>query len=58
MSKHTNLLSQILANTYALAVKTHAAHWNVTGAQFFSLHAAFGASMATAGVGSLGSAEG
>ena len=42
MSKHTNLLSQILANTYALAVKTHAAHWNVTGAQFFSLHAAFG----------------
>jgi starvation-inducible DNA-binding protein len=42
MSKHIASLNQILANTYALAVKTHAAHWNVTGAQFFSLHAAFG----------------
>ena len=42
MSKYINSLSQILANTYALAVKTHAAHWNVTGPQFFSLHAAFG----------------
>jgi starvation-inducible DNA-binding protein len=42
MSKHTNTLGQILANTYALAVKTHAAHWNVTGAHFFTLHAAFG----------------
>jgi len=36
-------LSTILADTYALAVKTHAAHWNVTGAPFFALHAAFGA---------------
>ena len=36
------LLRQILADTYALAVKTHAAHWNVTGPQFFSLHPAFG----------------
>jgi starvation-inducible DNA-binding protein len=35
-------LAAVLADTYALAVKTHAAHWNVTGAQFFSLHAAFG----------------
>lgn len=38
----TEHLRQILADTYVLAVKTHAAHWNVTGAQFFSLHAAFG----------------
>jgi starvation-inducible DNA-binding protein len=46
MSKATTalntVLGQILAETYALAVKTHAAHWNVTGPQFFSLHAAFG----------------
>jgi starvation-inducible DNA-binding protein len=34
-------LNQVLATTYGLAVKTHAAHWNVTGPQFFSLHAAF-----------------
>ncbi len=32
----------MLADTYALAVKTHGAHWNCTGAQFFALHAAFG----------------
>lgn len=35
-------LNAILADTYALAVKTHGAHWNVTGDLFFSLHAAFG----------------
>lgn len=35
-------LEQILADTYALAVKSHAAHWNLTGVQFFTLHAAFG----------------
>lgn len=35
-------LGQILSDTYALAVKSHAAHWNLTGAQFFSLHDAFG----------------
>lgn len=35
-------LSGVLANTYALAVKTHGAHWNVTGSGFFQLHAAFG----------------
>ncbi|HYE05206.1 MAG TPA: DNA starvation/stationary phase protection protein [Planctomycetota bacterium] len=34
-------LSRILADTYALAVKTHGAHWNVTGPAFFSLHEAF-----------------
>lgn len=46
MSKATTalntILGQILAETYALAVKTHAAHWNITGPQFFSLHEAFG----------------
>lgn len=36
-------LSGVLADTYALAVKTHGAHWNVTGSDFFQLHAAFGA---------------
>lgn len=35
-------LGQVLADTYALAVKTHAAHWNLTGPQFFQLHGAFG----------------
>ncbi len=34
-------LTAVLANTYALAVKTHAAHWNVTGTGFFQLHDAF-----------------
>jgi starvation-inducible DNA-binding protein len=35
-------LTVILADTYALAVKTHGAHWNVTGPGFFALHRAFG----------------
>jgi len=34
-------LTQVLADTYALAVKTHGAHWNVRGAGFFRLHSAF-----------------
>ena len=42
MSKVSDPLSTVLADTYALAVKTHGAHWNCTGAQFFALHAAFG----------------
>lgn len=46
MSKNTNSLithlGLILADTYALAVKSYAAHWNLTGAQFFTLHEAFG----------------
>jgi len=46
MSKNTDALTthlgQILADMYALAVKSHAAHWNLTGAQFFTLHEAFG----------------
>ena len=35
-------LQNVLHDTYALAAKTHAAHWNITGLQFFSLHEAFG----------------
>jgi starvation-inducible DNA-binding protein len=43
MSKKTIAsLTAVLADTYALAVKTHAAHWNVTGSGFFQLHEAFG----------------
>jgi starvation-inducible DNA-binding protein len=34
-------LTTVLADTFALAVKTHGAHWNVRGAGFFRLHAAF-----------------
>ncbi len=34
-------LNNILADTYVLAVKTHAAHWNVTGPSFNGLHLAF-----------------
>ncbi len=46
MSKVTDALTTVLVDTYALAVKTHGAHWNCTGAQFFALHAAFGAQYA------------
>ena len=41
-NKIADLISPILADTYALAVKTHAAHWNVVGTGFFELHTAFG----------------
>jgi starvation-inducible DNA-binding protein len=34
-------LVKVLSNSYTLAVKTHGAHWNVTGAGFYHLHAAF-----------------
>lgn len=34
-------LIAVLADTYALAVKTHGAHWNVKGPGFFRLHSAF-----------------
>ncbi len=34
-------LTAVLADTYALGVKTHGAHWNVRGAGFFRLHTAF-----------------
>lgn len=34
-------LAKLLADTYSLYLKTHNFHWNVTGAQFNSLHAMF-----------------
>jgi starvation-inducible DNA-binding protein len=34
-------LTKLLGDTYALAVKSHGAHWNVRGPGFFRLHAAF-----------------
>jgi len=34
-------LTKIMADTYVLVVKTHGAHWNVQGPNFFGLHAAF-----------------
>jgi len=34
-------LSQVLANTFILYVKTHGFHWNVTGRMFHSLHLMF-----------------
>lgn len=34
-------LKRLLAETYALYIKTHGYHWNVTGARFQALHADF-----------------
>jgi starvation-inducible DNA-binding protein len=34
-------LNGVLADTYVLYQKTHAYHWNVTGAQFHTLHTMF-----------------
>jgi starvation-inducible DNA-binding protein len=34
-------LSRLLADTYALYLRTHAYHWNVSGAMFFTLHSLF-----------------
>lgn len=34
-------LNETLADTYALYMKTHAYHWNVTGPQFHTLHVMF-----------------
>jgi starvation-inducible DNA-binding protein len=34
-------LSQVLADTFILYLKTHSFHWNVTGPNFSSLHAFF-----------------
>lgn len=34
-------LNTTLADTYALYMKTHAYHWNVTGPQFHTLHVMF-----------------
>ena len=35
------VLKTLLGETYALYVKTHGYHWNVTGPRFSSLHAMF-----------------
>jgi starvation-inducible DNA-binding protein len=44
-SNHSNDLPKslgvVLADTYALAVKTHGCHWNVEGMNFSDLHALF-----------------
>ena len=34
-------LAKVLSDTYTLLGKTHGFHWNVTGAQFHSLHEMF-----------------
>jgi len=34
-------LSQVLANTFILSLKTQSFHWNVTGRMFYTLHAMF-----------------
>ena len=36
--KLAKLLSQVLADTYVLTIKTHVYHWNVVGPQFLPLH--------------------
>lgn len=44
MSHHKeiiSLISVILADSYALAVKTQNYHWNVSGPEFYSLHKLF-----------------
>jgi len=41
MGKSIKLLNAVLADTYILGIKTHAAHWNVTGPHFSSLHLLF-----------------
>lgn len=39
--KVAEALTQVLADTYVLAVKTHGYHWNVTGPLFPQLHTLF-----------------
>jgi len=34
-------LSQVLANTFILSLKTQGFHWNVTGPMFYTLHSMF-----------------
>lgn len=40
-SKTVIELKNTLADTYALLLKTHNYHWNITGANFYSLHKLF-----------------
>lgn len=35
-------MMRVFSSVYVLAMKCHAAHWNITGAQFFELHDFFG----------------
>lgn len=37
-AKISGLLSKLLADTYALYVKTQNLHWNIHGPEFYSLH--------------------
>lgn len=37
----TTLLTQLLADTYTLALKTQNYHWNVVGSDFYGLHTLF-----------------
>lgn len=41
VTKLTESLNQVLADSYALMSLTHLAHWNVEGPGFFALHTAF-----------------
>jgi starvation-inducible DNA-binding protein len=41
MADTTANLSKLLADTYAIYLKTHGYHWNVRGPNFASLHALF-----------------
>lgn len=36
--KVADALSDVLADTYSLLIKTHAVHWNVEGPLFFAVH--------------------
>lgn len=39
--KVVDALKRVLGDTYAVYMKTHGYHWNVTGPQFHSLHTMF-----------------
>jgi starvation-inducible DNA-binding protein len=39
--KLVEALSQVLANTFVLSLKTQSFHWNVTGPMFYSVHLMF-----------------
>ena len=41
IQKLIEALSQVLANTFILSLKTHSFHWNVTGPMFYTLHQMF-----------------
>ncbi|MCR9196132.1 MAG: DNA starvation/stationary phase protection protein [Hyphomonas sp.] len=40
-TKSARALKRLLSETYALYIKTHGYHWNVTGPRFQSLHEVF-----------------